>query len=219
MKKEVVIIGLGRFGTSMCRELNRLGHDILAIDTDEEKVNEVSDCTTQAVIANATDENVLTSLGVRNFEHAVVAIGDNLQSSVLCTLILKEMGISTIWVKARDLQHQKILEKVGADRVIQPEYEMGVRMAHHLNSEKIIDYINLSEEYSIIELVAPPSISGKTLFQLDIRAKFNCTVLAIKRFEDVNIAPSPEDEIVKGNILVLMGHKDDLKQFEEKGLS
>lgn len=218
MKKEVVIIGLGRFGTSMCQELNRLGHEILAIDTDEERVNEVSVFTTQAVAANGTDENVLRALGVRNFEHAIIAIGDNLQSSVLCTLILKEMGISSVWVKARDLQHQKILEKVGADRVIQPEYEMGIRMAHHLASEKIIDYIDLSDEYSIVELIAPSSISGKTLVQLDIRARFNCTVLAVKRFEDVNIAPKPEDEIVKGDILVLIGHKDDLKRFEEKGL-
>lgn len=202
----------------MCQELHQLGHEILAIDTDEEKVNEVSDFTTQAVVANGTDENVLKALGVRNFQHAIVAIGDNLQSSVLCTLILKEMGIGNIWVKARDLQHQKILEKVGADRVIQPEYEMGIRMAHHLNSEKIIDYIDLSNEYSIVELMAPPSISGKTLVQLDVRAKFNCTVLAIKRFEEVNIAPRSEDEIIKGDILIIMGHKEDLKRLEEKVL-
>ncbi|MGI2327983.1 potassium channel family protein [Planococcus sp. YIM B11945] len=218
MEKQVVIIGLGRFGTSACKELHRLGHEILAIDTDEERVMGVSDHSTQALVANGTDENVLKSLGVRNFDHAIVAIGDNLQSSVLCTLMLKEMGVTNVWVKARDLQHQKILERVGADRVIQPEHEMGIRIAHHMDSEKIIDYIDLSAEYSIVELVASKKVAEKTLRELDIRTRYNCTILAIKRGEDVNIVPLPEDEIRLKDVLVIIGHKEDLKRFEDKGL-
>ncbi|MBT2583181.1 TrkA family potassium uptake protein [Planococcus sp. ISL-109] len=165
MKKQFVVIGLGRFGSSICKELYKLGHDVMAIDSSPERVDPI-----------------------RNFaSHAAVAIGDNLQTSVLCTLLLKEIGVPIVWVKAKDLQHQMILEKVGADRVIQPEREIGIRIAHHMDSEKTIDYIDLSEDYSIIELVASNKLNDQTLMELDIRAKFQCTVLAIKRGETVGI--------------------------------
>ncbi|MDN7245284.1 TrkA family potassium uptake protein [Planococcus shenhongbingii] len=218
MKKQVVVIGLGRFGTSVCKELYRLGHEVLAIDTKVDRVDGIRDYSSHAVVANATDESELKSLGVRNFDHAIVAIGDNLQASVLCTLMLKEIGIAKVWVKARDLQHQKILEKVGADKVIQPENEMGIRVAQHMNSEKIIDYIDLSNKYSIIELVASAKVADKTLNQLNIREKYKCIVLAIKRVEEVNIAPLPNDQIELGDILVVMGHRDDLKRLEDRGI-
>lgn len=217
-KKQIVVIGLGRFGSSVSRELHKLGHEVLAIDMNAEKVENIVDYTSQASVADATDKSQLTALGVRNFDQAIVAIGDDLQASVLCTLMLKEIGLEKVWVKARDLQHRKILEKVGADRVIQPEYEMGIRVAHHVDSEKIIDYIDLSEDYSIVEMSATEKIAGKTLFQLEIRIKFNCITLAIKRGEDVNIAPHPDDVIALGDILVVMGHRNDLKRLEEKRL-
>lgn len=190
----------------------------MAIDSSPERVDSIRNFASHAAVANATDEMSLRELGVRNFEHAVVAIGDNLQTSVLCTLMLKEIGIPIVWVKAKDLQHQMILEKVGADRVIQPEREMGIRIAHHMDSEKVIDYIDLSEDYSIIELVASKKLHGQTLLELDIRAKYKCTVLAIKRGEAVNVAPMPEDGIELKDILVVMGHRNDLKRFEEKGI-
>lgn len=218
MKKQIVVIGLGRFGSSVCKELHSLGHEIMAIDTDPEKVDALRDYAAFTVIADATDENQLKSLGVRNFEHAVVAIGDNLQASVLCTLMLKELGLPKVWVKARDLQHEKILNKVGADRVIQPEKEMGIRVAHHVDSEKIVDYIDLSNDYSIIELVASGKMANKTLVDLNIRVEFNCIVLAIKRLEDVNIAPAVDDIVEQGDVLIVMGHKDDLKRLEDKAL-
>lgn len=218
MEKQFIIIGLGRFGSSICKELYKLGHEILAIDLDIEKVDAIRDFATQAVHGNGTDEGTLKALGARNFDQAIVAIGDDMQASVLCTLMLKEMGVKMVLVKAQDLQHQKILEKVGADRVVQPEHDMGVRIAHYLDSEKVIDYIDLSSNYSIIELVATPKIANKTLSQLDIRAKYDCTVLAIKHEEDVNIAPAPQDSVKEEDILVLIGHKRDLKRFEEKGL-
>lgn len=218
MKKQIVVIGLGRFGSSVCKELYNMGHEVMAIDTDPEKVDDLRDFASFTVIADATDENQLKSLGVRNFEHAIVAIGDNLQASVLCTLMLKELGLPKVWVKARDLQHEKILHKVGADRVIQPEKEMGIRVAHHVDSEKIVDYIDLSKDYSIIELVASGKMANRTLISLDIRKEFNCVVLAIKRLEDVNIAPAIDDIVEKGDILIVMGHKDDLKRLEDKAL-
>ena len=218
MKKQIVVIGLGRFGSSVCKELYNMGHEVMAIDTDPEKVDDLRDFASFTVIADATDENQLKSLGVRNFEHAIVAIGDNLQASVLCTLMLKELGLPKVWVKARDLQHEKILHKVGADRVIQPEKEMGIRVAHHVDSEKIVDYIDLSKDYSIIELVASSKMANRTLISLDIRKEFNCVVLAIKRLEDVNIAPAIDDIVEKDDILIVMGHKDDLKRLEDKAL-
>lgn len=215
-KKQVVVIGLGRFGVSVCKELHRLGHEILAIDINPENLEAVSAYSSYTAVADATDEADLKELGVRNFEYGIVAIGDDLQASVLCTLMLKEIGINQVWVKARDLQHRMVLEKVGADRVIQPENEMGIRVAHHVDSEKIIDYINLSEEYSIVEMVASKKIADKTLMELDIRVQYNCIILAIKRNEEVNIAPHPDDIVEQGDILVVMGHKSDLKKLEDK---
>lgn len=218
MKKQVVVIGLGRFGTSVCKELYKLGHEVLAIDQNPERVNMLTAYSSHAVMADATDEKILKQLGVRNFDHAIVAIGDNLQSSVLCTLMLKEIGLKKVWVKARDLQHQKILERVGADRVIQPENEMGIRIAHHMNSEKMIDYIDLSKDYSIVELVATKKTANKSLDQLNITAKYGCTILAIKREEEVNIVPLPSDVIQLGDILIIIGHRDDLKRFEDRSV-
>lgn len=215
-KKQVVVIGLGRFGTSVCQELYQLGHEILAIDIDPEKVESISDYSSHAAVADATDESDLKELGVRNFEYGIVAIGDDLQASVLCTLMLKEIGLDQVWVKARDTQHRMVLEKVGADRVIQPESEMGIRVAHHVDSEKIVDYINLSEDYSIVEMVASKKIANKTLMDLNVRVQYNCIVLAIKRGEEVNIAPHPDDSVKEGDVLVVMGHKNDLKKLEDK---
>ncbi|MFD1030020.1 potassium channel family protein [Metaplanococcus flavidus] len=217
-KKQVVVVGLGRFGSSVCMELFKLGHEVMALDMDPEKVENIADYASQASVADATDKSQLKALGVRNFDQAIIAIGDDLQASVLCTLMLKEIGLEKVWVKARDLQHKKILEKVGADRVIQPEYEMGIRTAHHVDSEKIVDYIDLSDDYSIVEMAATEKIAGKTLFNLDFRVKFNCITLAIKKGEDVNIAPHPDDVIGVGDILVVMGHRNDLKRLEEKRL-
>lgn len=217
-KKQIVVVGLGRFGSSVCMELFKLGHEVMALDMDPEKVENIADYASQATVADATDKSQLKALGVRNFDQAIIAIGDDLQASVLCTLMLKEIGLEKVWVKARDLQHKKILEKVGADRVIQPEYEMGIRVAHHVDSEKIIDYIDLSDDYSIVEMSATEKIAGKTLNELEIRVKFNCITLAVKRGNDVNIAPHPDDIIDGGDILVVMGHRNDLKKLEEKRL-
>ena len=218
MKKQFAVIGLGRFGSSICKELYRMGHEVLIIDNKEERINEYTSYSTHAVIADATDEKMFQNLGIRNFDHVIVAIGDNIQSSILCTLLLKEVGVKNVWTKAQNDYHHKVLEKIGADRIIHPEKDMGIRIAQHLVSEKIIDYIELSEDYSIVELIATEKVCDKSLIDLDVRAKYGCTILAIKRGEDVNVSPFPQDLIYKNDILIVIGHKKDLKRFEEEGL-
>ncbi|MFV8828835.1 potassium channel family protein [Alkalihalobacterium sp. APHAB7] len=218
MRKQFAVVGLGRFGGSVCKELYKMGHDVLAIDSNEDKVNEFTNFSTHTVIANATEESTLQSLGIRNFDYVIVAIGENIQSSILCTLLLKEMGVRNVWVKAQNDYHHKVLEKIGADRIVHPEKDMGIRIAQHLVSEKIIDYIELSDEYSIVELLATEKVANRSLIQLDIRAKYGCTILAFKRKEQVIVSPLPDDLIHLNDILIVIGHKNDLKRFEEEGL-
>jgi len=218
MKKQFAVIGLGRFGGSVCRELYTMGHEVLAIDINDDRVNDFARYSTHAVVANATDENTLQSLGIRNFEHVVVAIGDNIQASILCTLLLKEMNVKQVWVKAQNQYHHKVLVKIGADRIIHPEQDMGVRIAHYLVSEKIIDYIELSPEYSIVELIATTKVATHTIAELDIRAKYGCTILGIKNGDDVLISPTPDHAIKDNDILIVIGHNRDLKRFEDEGL-
>ncbi|OZU89610.1 potassium transporter Trk [Virgibacillus indicus] len=218
MKKGFAVIGLGTFGSTVCKELYHLGNEVLAIDIDEENVREVMNNSSYATVANATDQEALESLGIKNFDYAVVSIGEKIQPSILSTLILKEMGVKNVWVKAKNEKHHKILEKIGADRIIHPEQEIGIRVANQLDSGKITDYIELSKDYSIIELVATKRVSNRSLVNLDIRAKFGCTILAIRREENVNISPMPDDIILIGDILIVMGHVKNLKRFEEKGV-
>ncbi|RLL43954.1 TrkA family potassium uptake protein [Oceanobacillus piezotolerans] len=218
MRKQYAVIGLGRFGSSICKELYQLGHDVLAIDINKERVINIEKYATYAVNADGTDEDALKSLGIRNFEKVIVTIGANIQPSILCTLILKELGVKEVWVKAHDQKHVRILESIGADRIIQPEYEMGIRIAHQLDSSRVIEYVELSKDHSIVELEATKKNDNKSLKQLDIRAKYGCTILAIKRGEEVVVSPSPDEKISEGDLLVAIGHKVDLVRFQEKGM-
>ena len=153
MEKEYVVIGLGRFGGSIVRELNALDMDVMAIDRDEARVNEYSDIATH-VVADTTDEAVMKSLGIRNFDHVIVAIGENIQSSTLTTLILKELGVKKVTAKAQNDYHAKILNKIGADTVVHPERDMGRRIAHNVASASVLDYLELADEHSLVELKA-----------------------------------------------------------------
>ncbi|MDT8861663.1 TrkA family potassium uptake protein [Alkalihalobacillus sp. MEB130] len=218
VKKQFAVIGLGRFGGSICKELYNMGHQVLAIDNREQKVNEFATFATHAVIADSTDEKALKTLGIRNFEYVIVAIGDDIQTSILTTLLLKEMDVPNVWVKAQNAYHHKVLEKIGADRIIHPEHDMGIRTAQHLHSEKIVDYIELSDEYSIVELLATKKINNKSLVDLHIRARYGCTILAIKRGEQINVSPLPNEIIQEKDMLVVIGHKNDLKRFEDEGM-
>lgn len=213
--KQYAVIGLGRFGTSVARTLYRLGHDVLAVDVSEERVQQLSDEVTHAVIVDTTDENSLKAIGIRNFDVVVVAIGEDMQANVLTTMLLKDIGVKYIVAKARNELHGKMLEKIGADRVVYPERDMGQRVAHNLVSTNVLDYIELSPNLSLVETTAPHSIVGKTLAQTDLRAKYEVNVVAIKRGTEIIVPPRPDQEIHDGDVLIVVGGNSGLQLLEE----
>ena len=213
--KQFVVIGLGRFGESVAKTLYGLGHDVLAIDMDEDMVQEISDSVTHAVQMDATDESALRTWGVRNFDVAVVTIGSNIQASVMVTLLVKELGVKYIIAKGQSDLHAKVLYKIGADRVVLPEKDMGVRVAHNLVSASILDYIELSPDYSIMEMKALEEWNGKTLTELKLRSKYGINVMAIKKNDDINISPSADEIISADDIIVAIGSAEDLARIEE----
>ncbi|AUM96914.1 MULTISPECIES: potassium channel family protein [Clostridium] len=213
-RKQFVVIGLGRFGTSVAKTLYTLGNDVLAIDSSEDIVQSISDSVTHSVQIDATDENSLRALGIRNFDVAVITIGSDIQASTMATLLVKEMGVKYIIAKANTEIHAKVLYKIGADRVVFPERDMGVRVAHNLVSTNILDYIELSPNYSIAEIVTPKQWHGKTLNELNIRANYGINVVALKRGEEINVSPVAEDTIESGDIIVAIGSEEDLTKVE-----
>ncbi len=214
-KRQFAVIGLGRFGSSLAKTLYDMGYEVLGLDSKEDKVQAMVNHTTQTMQIDSTDEATLKKIGIRNFDVVVVAIGADIQASILTTLVLKELGIETIVVKAQNELHGKVLEKIGADKIIYPERDMGERVVHQLITPNILDYIELAPNYNIVEIVVGDEIIGKTINQLDIRAKYGCTVLAIKSDEKLNVAPQANDQINEGDILVLVGHSEDVQRFEE----
>jgi len=215
MAKQFAVIGLGRFGSSVARTLYELNYEVLGIDENENRIQDNINFLTHAVQANTTDEQVLKSLGIRNFDVVVVAIGEDIQASILTTLILKEMNVPYIVVKAKNELHGKVLQKIGADKVIFPERDMGMRLAHHLISPNILDFIELSDEHSIIEIAVAEHMVGKSLYELNIRAKYGCNVMAIKSSDGINIAPKAEYRLYSQDVLVVVGANEDIKRFEE----
>ncbi|MBE4908903.1 TrkA family potassium uptake protein [Bacillus luteolus] len=215
MKKEFAVIGLGRFGGSICRALSEEGMEVMAMDVIEEKVNEFSSIASHAVVGDSTDESVLKSIGIRNFDHVIVAIGDNIQASILTTLILKELGVKHITVKAQNDYHEKVLNKIGADQIVHPERDMGKRIAHSIMSNNVLDYLELSDEHSIVEIVASQRLDGHTLISLDIRAKFGINIVAFKRGKDIIVSPQATEVIRKGDILIVIGADVDIDRFEK----
>lgn len=213
-KKQYAVIGMGRFGSSVAATLTGMGFEVLAIDSSEQRIQESVNKVTHAVSADSTDEEALRSLGIRNIDVVVVAIGEDIQSSILTTLILKDLGVGTIIVKAQNELHGKVLTKIGADKVVYPERDMGQRVAHFLISPNILDYIEISDDYSIIEIKASDALIGKSLKQLDVRAKFKCNVMAIKTGTSMNIAPYADDLIKPGDVLVIVGKNKDLTSLE-----
>lgn len=213
---QYAVIGLGRFGSSLAKELVKLGYEVLGIDKDEESVDEMSEVLTHAVVADATDEEVLRSLGIRNFDCAIVAIGDDIQSSIMTAILLKDMGVKTVVTKALSELHGKVLQKIGVDRVIFPERDMGIRVAHQLVSPNLLDYIELSKDYTIVELAVPKRLSGRSLKDLDPRAKYGCSVVAINKKKGVIIAPSATDTLDEQDVMVIIGTNSQIESFESE---
>lgn len=212
--KQYVVIGLGRFGRSVAETLFTMGHDVLAIDSDEDVIQNISDKVTHAVQMDATDEYALRTLGIRNFDVAVVTIGSNVQASIMTTLILRESGVKYIVAKAQSEMHSKVLTKIGADKVILPERDMGVRVAHNLVSSNLLDFIELSPDYSVIEIQAPTDWYGKEILDLDVRSKYGINIMAIKSVDDINISPNAKDKIKEGDVLLCIGNTEDLARLE-----
>ncbi|WP_425448188.1 potassium channel family protein [Dethiothermospora halolimnae] len=213
--KQFVVIGCGRFGASVATSLYSLGHDVLAIDKDGEKVQEISELVTHSVQADAIDENTLRTLGIRNFDVAVISIGTDIQASIMGTLIAKELGVETVIAKAQSDLHGKVLRKIGADRVVYPEREMGSRVAHNLVASNILDYIELAQDYSIVEIAPLKSWEGKALIDLRLPTKYGINIMAIKHGKDINISPYAEDIIKEGDVLIVIGNNEDLRKLEK----
>lgn len=218
VKKEFAVIGLGRFGGSICRTLAEQGIEVMAIDINEDRVNDYSMIASHAVVGDSTDEKVLKELGIRNFDHVVVAIGDNIQASILTTIILKEHGVQNITVKAQNDYHEKVLVKIGADHVVHPERDMGKRIANNMISNSVLDYLELSDEHSIVEIVASEKMDGHSILNLDIRAKYGINIVAIKRENEIIVSPQANEIINKNDILIVIGADVDINRFEKKVL-
>jgi trk system potassium uptake protein TrkA len=213
--KQFAVIGIGRFGESLIKELTRLGYEVLAIDVDENRINEAVGIVTHAIQADSMDENTLKAIGIRNFDVVIVAIGDNIQSNILTSIILKEMGVRTVVAKAQNALHGKVLEKIGVDHVIYPERDMAIKLARSLVSHNFLEQINLSSTYSIIELFTPHIFINKNLTELDLRKKMRISILAIRRGEDIIVAPSPDEKVLPGDILVVLGNNADLEAISK----
>jgi trk system potassium uptake protein TrkA len=215
------VIGLGRFGSAMARTLAELGQEVIGIDSSEDRVREMADCLSQAVELDATDEKALRAAGVADVDVAVISIGENIESSLLVVMQVKDLGVKTIIAKAVTTLHGRILEKLGVTRVIFPERDMAIRVAHSLVVPNVTDYIELSKDFSIVELAAPADWVNRTLRELALRPRFGLTLIAIKRRsatgdgEITNVAPSADDRILEGDMLALLGDNDRLAHLEQ----
>ena len=205
--KSFLVIGLGRFGAAVARELSALGQEVLALDVDAENVQHIADEVTQAIQGDAQDEAVLRSVGARNFDCCVVAVGADMEASILITIMLKEMGAKKIIAKAMTPIHARVLERVGADRVVLPEIDMGQRLAQRLVRTNVVDYIGVSDEFSIVEIHPPKSWVGHSLGQLGVRARHKINVLAIRHGAggQVDVNPQPDKVIGADDLLIVIG--------------
>lgn len=213
--KSFVVIGLGLFGSSVARQLCALGAEVLAIDTNSELVQQVSGDVTSAVVADARDAEVLRALGAQACDCAVVAIGNDLAGSVLATMNLKELGVGHIVCKAHDETHRRVLEKLGADKVVIPEKEVADKLARSLTSHNVLDFIELSNDYGIVEIPTPKAWVGKSLKELNVRARLGVNIIAIERNDKISVSPRAEFQIGRDDILVVLGDYDSLALMQE----
>lgn len=212
--KQYLVFGLGRFGSSMARALCAQGQEVLAVDSDQELVNQIAPHVTQALQLDATDEEALRSLGVKNFDAAVVAIGQNTRDSILVSVLLKEMGIPYLIAKANDDLHAKVLRKIGADRVIFPERDMGARLARSIITPNVLELMNLSDDYQIMEIRVPERWVGDTIIGVNVRRKYGVNILAIHRADRFLVSPAPDMAFVEGDTLLVMGKREDIERLD-----
>ena len=213
MKKQFVVLGLGSFGASVAVTLQQLGCDVVAVDQDMERINDIADKVTYAMQADIGNPDLLQSLGSRNYDGIVVASSENLEGSILATLAAKEMGISYILCKAHNSRYAQVLRKLGADAVVFPEEEMGRKIAKNLLSANLADWIELSPDYSIVETAVPKRWIGRTLKDLDVRRTYGVNVVGVKEGDHVEITPDPDVSLKEGMILMLIGSNEALERI------
>ena len=217
--RSFAVIGLGRFGSAMAHTLVELGQDVIGVDSDEDRVRELAEVVSQAAQIDATDLRALKEVGVHDVDVAVVSIGENIEASLLAVMQVMELGVNEIIAKAVTPLHGRILQKLGVKRVIYPERDMAIRVAHSLVVPNSLDYIELSRDFSIVEIPAPIEFLGKSLKQLELRPRYGLTLIAVKRKSDnsdsevTNISPSADEVIQAGDVLSLLGANERLAQL------
>lgn len=213
------VIGLGRFGAAIAIQLFEMGYEVLAVDKDIDKVNSIADYVTHAVRADAKEESAIKSLGIRNYDCVVVAIGGDISDSVLVTLNVKEAGVGQIVCKAMDRKHKKVLEKIGADSVVIPEQEAGIKTAIKIGKKRLLDIIDISEGYSVADTIVPKKWVGKSIEELSIRKKYGVNIIAVRsgiNEKDINVSPTPDYRFKETDIAVLIGKTDAINILENK---
>ena len=217
-KKQFAVLGVGRFGQATARKLSQMGHDVLAVDRNEEAVDTVADEVTHAVIADITDEDAMGDLGLSNFDAVIVTLGHDLQASVLAVVLAKEAGAKYVVAKAMDDLQVKILEKIGADRIVMPERDMGVRLAQRLAAKNVTDFMELSDDYVFTELKLPEKWAGKNLRQLDVRARYGANVVAVRSAGGkLNVSPAADAPLQNGDFLIMLAPKTMLEKLDAIG--
>ena len=212
--KQFLVLGLGRFGMSLARTLCELGHEVLAVDADEALVNDMAPYVTQALQLDATDETALSELDVRNFDAAIVSIGQNTRDSILVCVLLKELGVPYLIAKANDDLHAKVLKKIGADRVVFPERDMGARLARSILTPNMLDLMNLSDDYQIAEIRVPDKWVGSSIIGVNVRRHYGLNILAIHRDGRFLVSPAPDLLFEAEDTLLVMGEKNDIERLE-----
>lgn len=211
---QFAVIGLGQFGTALAKRLYEMDKDVLVVDVDENKINMISSLVTHSIVADASDENVLKSIGINNFDVVAVCMGSNMQSSILTTLICKQMGVKYIIAKAQSEKHKNVLEKIGADLVVFPEVDMGRKIASRIMNPNLTDIMELTENFKIIEIVTPSLWKNKSLIDLDLRKNFKVSVILIKRENgEVKMSPGGETILYDNDSVLLCGSSDNIGQI------
>ena len=208
--KNFIVIGLGRFGTAVARELYSVGKDVLAMDVKSENVQNIADYVTHAVTGDGRDPAVLQAIGIQDYDCAVVTVGDDVGSSALITMRLKEAGVPKIICKAQSHVHQRLLEKLGADRVVFPEHEMGIKTAQGLARSNILNFIELSPEFAIVEVDLPEGWAKKTIREMDVRAKYKVNIIAVRRGSEMHVAPGADWVLSGEDKLIVLGRDSDI---------
>jgi len=208
--KQFMVLGMGLFGSSLAKALHELGHEVLAVDSDADLVEAIAPYVTQAVQIDATDEAALQELGVRNFDAVIVSIGKNLRDSILVCVIIKELGVPYLIAKATDEIHAKVLRKIGVDKVVFPERDMGVRVAKSLITPNVLEMMEFSGDYRLIEIILPAKWAGSSIIEIDVRRKYGISILAIQRDGQFIVSPSPDAVFEPGDILLVLGQKNDI---------